>query len=109
MRKEYDLTTLQIKRRGMLPGLQGQSSQEAKVNITVALDEDLATYFKAKADNSAALSFQTLVNQTLRQTLQPTVAQQPSVEMEVIKMALLQDAEFLREVANRISHLGVRS
>ncbi len=106
MRKEYDLTTLQIKRRGMLPGLQGQSSQEAKVKITVALDEDLATYFKAKADNSAALPFQTLVNQTLRQILQPTVAQ-PSVEMEVIKMALLQDAEFLREVANRISHLEV--
>jgi hypothetical protein len=104
MQKEYDLTTLKIKRRGILPGLQGQSSQEAKVKITVALDDDLATYFKAKAAQSAALPFQTLVNQTLRQTLQPTVAQSP-VELEAIKIALLQDAEFLREVANRVNHL----
>jgi len=104
MQKEYDLTTLKIKRRGILPSLQGQSSQEAKVKITVALDEDLVTYFKAKADKSAALPFQTLVNQTLRQTLQPTVVQSP-VELEAIKMALLQDAEFLREVANRVNHL----
>ncbi|OQW87990.1 MAG: hypothetical protein BWK78_08570 [Thiotrichaceae bacterium IS1] len=103
MQKEYDLTTLKIKRRGILPGLQGQSSQEAKVKITVALDDDLATYFKAKAAQSAALPLQTLVNQT-RQTLQPTVAQSP-VELEAIKMALLQDAEFLREVANRVNHL----
>jgi len=104
MRKEYDLTTLKIKRRGMLPGLQGQSSPEAKVKVTVALDDDLVAYFKAKADKSGALPFQTLVNQTLRQTLQPTVAP-PPIELEALKIALLQDVEFLREVANRVSHL----
>jgi len=57
MRKEYDLTTLKIKRRGVLPGLQGQSSPEAKVKITVALDDDLVAYFGSPSKPMEVLKF----------------------------------------------------
>jgi len=49
MRDEYDLKTLKVKRRGILPSLKGQSPEQAQLKITIALDDDLVNYFKAEA------------------------------------------------------------
>jgi hypothetical protein len=95
MREEYDLKKLKVKRRGILPDLQGQ---DAKISITIALDEDVVDYFKAQADVE---SIQTRINQILRRAIQsPSLA-----DTEAIKRTLLQDSHFLREVANNIAHL----
>jgi uncharacterized protein (DUF4415 family) len=99
MREEYDLKTLKIKRRGILPGLQGQRPEEAKLKMTIALDEDLVEYFKTEADQLGTDSLQTRINQTLRKAIQQ--AQMPSLT-EAIKKTLLQDSDFLREVADKI-------
>jgi uncharacterized protein (DUF4415 family) len=102
--EEYDLKTLKVKRRGILPGLQGQEPIDAKLKITIALDEDLVDYFKAEAQKPEALPYQTQINQTLRQAIwQKSV---PSLaDTEAIKMALLQDSNFIREMANKIGSL----
>jgi len=49
MRSEYDLKTLQVKRRGILPSLKGQSPEPAQLKITMTLDDDLVNDFKAQA------------------------------------------------------------
>ncbi|KHD10751.1 hypothetical protein PN36_25380 [Candidatus Thiomargarita nelsonii] len=100
MREEYDLKKLKIKRRGILPDLQGQRPEDAKLSITIALDEDVVDYFKAQANVE---SIQTRINQILRRAIQsPSLA-----DTEVIKRTLLQDSHFLREVANNIAHLPI--
>ncbi len=53
MRGEYDITKLKVKRRGVLPALQGQDTKLAKVRITISLDQDVVEYFKAIAENRA--------------------------------------------------------
>lgn len=37
MREEYNLNKLKVKRRGVLPGLQGEDVKQAKVRITISL------------------------------------------------------------------------
>ena len=40
MREEYDLKKLKVKRRCILPKLQGQNPNDAKISITIALDTE---------------------------------------------------------------------
>jgi len=102
MRKEYDLKTLKVKRRGILPNLKGQSSEQAQLKITIALDEDLVNYFKAEAQQPDTPFYQTQINQTLRQAIQQKSVSR-DVDMNTIKKVLLQDSDFIREIANKIS------
>jgi len=101
MREEYDLKTLKVKRRGMLPSLKGQSPEQAQLKITIVLDDDLVNYFKAAAQQPDTQFYQTQINQTLRQAIQ-----QKSVlydaDMDTVKKVLLQDSDFIREIANQI-------
>jgi uncharacterized protein (DUF4415 family) len=100
MREEYDLKKLKIKRRGILPDLQGQRLEDAKLSITIALDEDMVDYFKAQANVE---SIQILINQILRRAIQnPSLA-----DTEAIKRTLLQDSHFIHEIANNIAHLPI--
>ena len=100
MRDEYDLKKLEVKRRGILPGLQGQRPEEAKLSITIALDEDVVEYFQAEMPNTESL--QTQINQMIRRGMQtPKLI----ADTEAIKRTLLQDSNFLRELANKIDHL----
>ena len=46
MREEYDLKKLKVKRRGPLPELKDEKGKQAKVRITISLDQDIVTYFK---------------------------------------------------------------
>ncbi|MCP4408697.1 MAG: BrnA antitoxin family protein [Gammaproteobacteria bacterium] len=95
MRKEYDLNTLEIKRRGVLPGLEASGERQPKVRITITLDKDIVDYFKAEAKKSGALPYQTQINQALHQAMK--------LETEGVKQALLKDPDFIRAVANEIN------
>ena len=102
MREEYDLKTLKVKRRGILPSLEGQSPEQAQVKITITLDDDLVDYFKADSQQLDTQFYQTQINQTLRQAIQQKLV--PSlVDMEKIKKVLLQDSDFIHEIAYKIS------
>ncbi|HEY6985661.1 MAG TPA: BrnA antitoxin family protein [Rhodanobacteraceae bacterium] len=97
MRKEYDLKTLKIKRRGLPRGMRGRNPDRAKVRVTIALDSDVVEYFKDAASRHGALPYQTQINQALRQAIE----QSPT---DRLKSALLKDKTFLRTLAREIAH-----
>lgn len=96
MRKDYELKSLKVKRRGALPGLRGQSSDQAKVRITIALDRDVIEHFKEAAMRRGALPYQTQINQALRQAIKEPPA--PSLKSELLK-----DEEFIRSLAREVA------
>ncbi len=59
MRKDYDLNKLKIKRRGLLPDLPAQETQDLQVNVL--LDKEIVTWFEHESHH-----YQTLINQVLR-------------------------------------------
>jgi len=97
MRKEYDLKSLKVKRRGVLPGLRGQVPEQAKVRVTIALDRDVVEHFKAVAAARGALPYQTQINQALRQAID-----QPPTQ--ALKSELLKDKDFIRSLAREVAH-----
>ncbi|MFV2056724.1 MAG: BrnA antitoxin family protein [Thiohalomonadales bacterium] len=99
MREEYDLKKLKVKRRGVLPGLQGEDVKQAKVRITISLDQDVVDYFKHAAEQPGALPYQTQINQTIRKAIE---SENPA-NLETLKAQLLEDPEFLRELAKHIN------
>ncbi|RKZ36729.1 MAG: hypothetical protein DRQ49_17420 [Gammaproteobacteria bacterium] len=101
MREEYDLKTLKVKRRGMLPSLKEQSPEQAQLKITIVLDDDLVNYFKAAAQQPDTQFYQTQINQTLRQAIQKKSVLYDA-DMDTVKKVLLQDSDFIREIANQI-------
>jgi uncharacterized protein (DUF4415 family) len=100
MKKEYDLAKLKVKRRGPLPAFRDAAERPVKVRITITLDQDLVEHFKAEAAKPGALPYQTQINQALRKSV---IGEEVRPEQtEAIKVALLQDPEFLRAVAHRL-------
>ena len=99
MRKEYDLKSLKVKRRGVLPGLGKQGAEPAKVRVTISLDRDVVEHYKQAATQRGALPYQTQINQALRQSID-----QPAAIAETLKSELLKDKEFIRSLAREISH-----
>ncbi len=97
MRKDYDLKDLKVKRRGVLPGLKGQTPENAKVRVTIALDRDVVEHFKEAAAARGALPYQTQINQTLRQAID-----QPATQ--ALKSELLKDKDFIRSLAREVAH-----
>ncbi len=98
MREEYDLKKLKVKRRGIIPELQGQNPNDAKISITISLDEDVVDYFKSQNEVE---SIQVQINKILRNGIQ----NHSFIDTEVIKKTLLQDSHFLREIANNITNI----
>jgi hypothetical protein len=79
-----------------------QHEEQAQVKITITLDDDLVDYFKADSQQLDTQFYQTQINQTLRQVIQQKLV--PSlVDMDTIKNILLQDSDFIREIAYKIS------
>jgi uncharacterized protein (DUF4415 family) len=67
MRKEYDFS--KGKRARDVPHLAKlQAEAKGKSRITIMLDNDVLAAFRAKA-NAEGIGYQTLINQTLRQTI----------------------------------------
>lgn len=98
MRKEYDLKSLKVKRRGILSELNKQEERQAKVRITIALDQDIVEYFKHTAEKSGALPYQTQINQVLRKVMESGAMD----DIETIKAKLINDPEFIRQIAKSI-------
>lgn len=92
MRKEYNLDTLKVKRKGIPVQLQDSDLEHAKVKITISLDKDIIDFFKKRAKKHGALPYQTQINQILR-TLLPTSRGRTAI-YETIKQELLQDDSF---------------
>lgn len=67
MRSQYDFS--KAKRAKAVPHLARlQSEAKGKTRITIMLDNDLLTTFKAKAE-SEGTGYQTLINQALRRAM----------------------------------------
>ena len=98
MRKEYDLKKLKVKRRGVLPELQGDNSKQTKIRITIALDNDIVDYFKHAAEQKGALPYQTQINQILRRAMEIDMAN----DFQALKEKLLDDPEFIQKLAEQI-------
>ena len=107
MKKEYDLKTLKVKRRGVLPALQAEESASNKLRITIALDKDVVNYFKAEATHPGAFPYQTQINQALRQLIDKWHGTSHD-DIEELKTKLLHDPAFIRELAEEVErrHAG---
>jgi uncharacterized protein (DUF4415 family) len=67
MRRQYDMRG--AKRAKDVPHLARlQASPKTKTRITIMLDDDVILAFREQAD-AAGMGYQTLINQTLRQSL----------------------------------------
>jgi uncharacterized protein (DUF4415 family) len=101
MKKDYDLKTMKVKRRGILPALQKEAAAHNKIRITIALDKEVVDYFKTQAQSSGALPYQTQINRALRQLMkQRHDADHDSVAE--LKTELLHDSAFIRELAKKL-------
>src|SRR5262249_36862182 len=98
MRKEYDLKSLKVKRRGIPRGARRGNAERAKVRITIALDNDVVEFFKQAAAERGALPYQTQINQALRQAMEIS-------STEDLKSSLLEDKAFLRSLAREIAQV----
>ena len=96
MRKEYDLKTMKVKRRGLPPGVRRRGIDQVKVRVTIALDSDVVLHFKQAAARTGALPYQTQINQVLRQAIEHSSA-------DALKSELLKDKAFIRSLAREIA------
>jgi uncharacterized protein (DUF4415 family) len=96
MRKEYDLKSLSVKRRGLPPALKAKDASRAKVRVTIALDSDVVEHFKQAAARRGALPYQTQINRALREVIEQS-------STEHLKSALLKDKSFIRSLAREIA------
>lgn len=102
MRKEYDLDTLRLKRKGPLPGLAVPGGKPSKVRVTIALDQDVVEHFKREAGAPGALPYQTRINQELRRVIEGG-ASSSRLPTARLKEALLADDDFLQQVSKRVA------
>ena len=93
MRKDYDLTKLKVKRRGVMAGL-SKTASPTKLRVTMLLDEDIVALFKTLANEPHALPYQTQINKALRE-----VMTRPQYS---VQQALLQDKKFIAKLAQVI-------
>jgi uncharacterized protein (DUF4415 family) len=98
MRKEYDLKTLKVVRRGIHPELHHAMKQR----ITIALDQDIIEFFKTLARTPGGLPYQTQVNQALREYVQQISQNKEEKDLTTIKMKLLKDPKFINAIAKQI-------
>jgi uncharacterized protein (DUF4415 family) len=72
MQKEYDLTQLKVKRRGLLADLPPQDEAPAQVSVSLLLDKEVVDFFQKAAAQPNALPYQVQINQILRELINAT-------------------------------------
>lgn len=72
MQKEYDLTQLKVKRRGLLADLPPQDEIPAQVSVNLLLDKEIVDFFQKAAEQPNALPYQVQINQMLRELVNAT-------------------------------------
>lgn len=93
MKKEYDFSGASPRRERDLP-VPAERRRHTKVRITMMVDEDVLTYFKARAEEPGAEPYQTQMNRVLREAA--TVGASITGE-------LLADETFISKVAERVA------
>ncbi len=68
MQKEYDLTKLKVKRRG-LADLPPQDEIPAQMECALLLDKEIVEFFQKAATQPNALPYQVQINQLLREII----------------------------------------
>lgn len=96
MRKEYDLKSLRVKRRGLPATLKSKDPGRTKIRVTISLDSDVVAHFKKAAARRGALPYQTQINRALREVIEQSAT-------EHLKSALLKDKSFIRSLAREIA------
>ena len=69
MRKEYDLSGAKRAKFRDLPPID-QIDRYTKVRITIFIDNDILKFFKARAIKRGRLTYQTQINQALREYME---------------------------------------
>ncbi len=69
MRKDYDLTQLKVKRRGMLADLPPENTGSAQVEVNLLLDREVVDFFQQAAAQPNALPYQVQINRLLREII----------------------------------------
>jgi uncharacterized protein (DUF4415 family) len=69
MQKEYDLTKLKVKRRGLLADLPPQDEAPAQMECVLLLDKEIVEFFQKAATQPNALPYQVQINQLLREII----------------------------------------
>jgi len=88
MRKEYDFSkSRRAKDVSHLAKLQAES--QGKSRITIMLDNDVLDTFRDKAD-AKGMGYQTLINQVLRDSLNPQVMDEAQI-YKVIRKAIREE------------------
>lgn len=77
MRKEYDFA--KARRGALVPATTG------KTRITIRLDDDILDWYRAQVDAAGGGSYQTLINQTLRQAMTQAIEPLEAVVRRVIR------------------------
>lgn len=69
MQKEYDLTKLKVKRRGLLANLPPQDETPVQMECVLLLDKEVVEFFQKAATQPNALPYQVQINQLLREII----------------------------------------
>lgn len=69
MQKEYDLTKLKVKRRGLLADLPPQDETPTQMECVLLLDKEVVEFFQKAAAQPNALPYQAQINQLLREII----------------------------------------
>jgi uncharacterized protein (DUF4415 family) len=82
MQKEYDLTQLKVKRRGLLADLPSNdnlpnNNSPTQVAVNLLLDKDVVDFFQKAAAQPNALPYQVQINQMLREIINNAVKRNP--------------------------------
>ncbi|MEY3881847.1 MAG: hypothetical protein RIQ94_2643 [Pseudomonadota bacterium] len=72
MQKEYDLTKLKVKRRGLLTDLPPQNETHTQMECVLLLDKEVVEFFQKAATQPNALPYQVQINQLLREIIKNT-------------------------------------
>lgn len=69
MQKNYDLTQLKVKRRGLLADLPPKDNEPVQVAVNLLLDKEVIDFFQQAAAQPNALPYQLQINQLLREII----------------------------------------
>ena len=77
MQKEYDLTQLKVKRRGLLADLPPNDNSPAQVAVSLLLDKDVVDFFQKAAAQPNSLPYQVLINKMLHEMINNVESRNP--------------------------------
>lgn len=93
MRNEYNFTKSK-KARDIKHLAELHAIPTTKTRITIMLDDDVIGCFKQQAEQ-AGIGYQTLINQTLRESLQSNIIKHETISAEMLRKVLREELVLL--------------